>query len=84
MLQPPLVISQMFAFVATAEMGEGVAAMLVGDTFMPLIGADQARVDSLRQMAQVVADRSGQPLTLLRFSVREELETLYPATTGRP
>lgn len=78
----PLLITEMYAFIATEEQGEGVAAVRLDNTMMPLIGADQARVDSLRHLAQQVADRSGMKLTLARFHLREDLETITPAGQG--
>jgi hypothetical protein len=81
-MSEPLVISEMYAFV-TAEPGEdeGVIAVKVGGTFMPLVGADLARVDSMRAMAQSVVNNSGIKVKLLRFRVREELEILLPASS---
>jgi hypothetical protein len=60
-----------------------VVASRIGGEWMPLVGADRARVDSMRPLAQQVADISGCKITLLRFSVREELETLMPVVSGR-
>ena len=50
---------------------------------MPLVGSDRARVDSLRTMAQEVADFTGQSMKLaaaaaVKFSVREDLEDICP------
>lgn len=75
----PLVITELYAFIATEDMGEGLAAVQLASMMMPLIGADAARVASLRQMAQKVVNETGLPLTLARFSVREDLETILPA-----
>jgi len=74
----PLKITEMYAFIAHEPDGEGIPCFQFGDTLFPLVGADTARVDSLRQMAQVIADTSGMTLTLARFTVREELETITP------
>lgn len=78
----PLIITELFAFIATEEQGEGLAAVQLRSMMMPLIGADPDRVASLRQMAQKVVDETGLPLTLARFSVREDLETITPAGAG--
>lgn len=44
----------------------------------PLIGADLARVESLRPYAQQVATELGKPVTLAHFSVRTEQEVIQP------
>ncbi len=73
------IITELFAFIATEAPGEeGITAMQNGGMFMPLIGADAARVDSLRERAQVVANTSGMVVTLARFTVREDLEEIVP------
>lgn len=72
-------ITEIYVFVAevTGPDDEGVVAMKAGDVWLPLVGADRARVDSLRPIAQDMAQASGKPIRLLRFTVREELETLH-------
>lgn len=73
-----LKIDEMFAFIAVEEDGEGLPAFQMGDMLMPLVAADSARVDSLRRMAQAICNASGMQMKLVRFSVREELETILP------
>ena len=71
-------VTEVFAFVAedTGPDDEGLAAMQVGNTFMPLVGADMKRVDSLRPHARAIARRMKKPIKLLRFTQREELEVI--------
>lgn len=45
-------IDEVFVFVASDADGEGVPAFCHGDKWLPLICADKARVDSLREMAK--------------------------------
>jgi hypothetical protein len=71
-------IDEVFVFVASVEDGEGVPAFSAGNMFFPLVCADKARVDSLREMARAMALLSGNKITLCRFSVREELEVIEP------
>lgn len=79
-MSQPLHVSAMFAFVAIKpDGGEAIMALKLGGTMMPLIGSDMAHIDSLRPMAQSLVDNNGRPVKLLRFGVREELETLVPA-----
>jgi hypothetical protein len=71
-------IEQMYAFVAEDAEGEGVCGFRGDLGWMPLVGADIARVESIRHVAQIIADQSGKPIRLLRFAVREELEVIHP------
>ncbi len=76
-------IEELFAYVAEETDGEGVVAFQgPGGVWLPLVGADVARKDSLRAMAQHIADESGKRIRLLRFSVREELVVIEPKGRG--
>jgi hypothetical protein len=67
-------IERLYAWVATEpDGGEGVCSMLLGGVQMPLIGADMARVESLRDHAAFVARMSGYPVRLVEFSARKVL-----------
>jgi hypothetical protein len=58
---------------------EGIPAFLSkGGTPMPMIGADKERIESLRPIAQEIADASGVALTLCHFTTREDVETIEP------
>ncbi len=50
----------------------------MGHMPMPLMGSDDARIESIRPVAQSVADATGKPIKLIFFSVRTEIETLVP------
>ena len=64
-------------------MVSGVADMPgLGPVPMPLLGADKERVDSMRPVAQEVADKEGKPVRLVVFTVRRELEVLTPRQGG--
>ena len=74
-----LVIKEMFAFVAVDNGDEGVCgASLPGIGFTALVGADMARIDSLRPIARDIAMATGREIKLVKFSVREELGTINP------
>ncbi len=68
-------ITQIYAFVAedSGPDDEGITAMPVGHFWMPMVGADMARVNSLRKIAAGIARRTKKPVKILRFSHREEL-----------
>lgn len=68
-------IDAMYAFVV-ADSGpddEGVPAFQAIDgTWMPMLGADLARIDSLRPLVQHMADDMGKPIYLRRFVLSGE------------
>ena len=77
-------IEEMYAFIAE-ESGpddEGVIAIQSppGDDgktlWLPLVGADMARVESLRPIAQGIGHQLGKKVTLVHFSNREDLEVI--------
>lgn len=77
-------IDQMFAFVCVDKDGtEGIPAFVKNDIAYPLVGADMARIESIRPMAERLANQLGAPLTLCKFSVREELEVINPEENTR-
>jgi hypothetical protein len=69
-------IDELFAFIASDANGEGLPAFQHGHLMMPLVCADKARVDSLREKAREIAKASGNKITLVRFSLREEIEVI--------
>ena len=71
-------ITEMYAFVSedTGPEDEGVVAEKFGGVWMPLVGADMARVESLKPLARMVAKKTGKPLKLLRFTNRELMEII--------
>ena len=69
-------ITTIKAFIATDASGdEGVCGFMKPDgQWLPMVCADDARVDSLRPLAEKIAKATGKIITLSRFSVREDLE----------
>lgn len=71
-------IEEMYAFVVTDpdDDTEGVIGMKTDIGWMPLVGADLSRIESLREMAKTIAGAAGtrDSLKLLRFSHRTEEE----------
>jgi len=74
------VIERLFAFVAVdAEGGEGVVG--VPHPFfgiVPAIGADEARVRSLRPAVEELQRITGKRIQLVMFSTRTVIEELLP------
>ena len=71
-------IESIFAFIAVDREpdDEGIVAAYLNGSWMPLVGADPARVESLRPIAKQVAQTTGKKVTLARFKVREDLELI--------
>lgn len=71
-------IDEMFAFVVedSGPDDEGIIGMNTVSGWMPLVGADMARVDSLRPIALGLARGMGKTIKLLHFTKREEVETI--------
>lgn len=78
-------ITEMFAFVVadTGPDDEGVTAFCGPDgTWRPMVGADMARINSLREHAQAIASVTGKPIKVLRFTGRTEVEVIAPKAKG--
>jgi hypothetical protein len=53
-------------------------------TYTPAMGAERQRMDSLRGLAEQVATDMQRPVRLVRFSQREEIETIEPGPKPEP
>lgn len=60
------------------ENDEGVIGWNMGGSWMPLIGADKFRIDSLRGFAKKTATITGKPVKLVKFTTRVEMEVVKP------
>lgn len=71
-------IEEMFAFVVEDKGpdDEGIVGMILPGSVAPMVGTDMARVESLKPIARNIAKQLGKQIKLIRFSVREELETI--------
>lgn len=68
------VVNELYAFVCVDEDGdEGVLAATMGETLLPLVGADLERVTSLVPIADNISDAAGLPYKLLRFELAGEV-----------
>lgn len=75
----PYKIEQIFAFISTDEDGsEGVIGFETHGVFMPLVGADMDRIESLKPIVQQVANMTQKQVRLCRFHQLEELESINP------
>jgi len=77
-------IEEMYAFIAeeSSPDDEGVIAIQTepGEggrrLWLPLVGADMARVNSLRDIARGIGRQTGKKVTLVHFSNRRDLEVV--------
>lgn len=71
-------ITEMFAFIAedAGPDDEGIPAEFMQGAWMPLVGADMARMESLRPVARRLAAALGKPIKLVKFSTRTEIEEI--------
>jgi hypothetical protein len=75
----PFKIEKLFAYISIAPNGdEGVCAALICGMWQPFVGADMARMDSLKPIAQKIADASEKQIVLMEFSGCKQLEVLKP------
>lgn len=75
-------ITEMFAFCATDDEGEGIMGMMAPNgQWHPMIGADMARVDAIRPMAREIAKIRGVSYKLKKFRLVEVIEFDTPGET---
>jgi len=79
-----LKIEEMYAFIATEEDGqEGICAFQIkSGLWMPMVGADLKRVDSLRPMAKAIAKATGKRIEVCKFTNRQHLEMIEGGNKG--
>jgi hypothetical protein len=73
-------ITEMYAYVMadTDPDDEGIPAFTIGGVTMPMVGADLARAAALRPHAVALAQITGKPVRLLRFTGMTEEEVIRP------
>lgn len=72
------VIEELYAFISSDETGEGVCGFHTGDGWLAMVAANPARVESLRPMAQKIANLTGAEIKLCKFLIRKEIDTFSP------
>lgn len=75
-------ISEMYAYVVDEGNGdEGIPAWLSPHgVWLPLVGADINRIESLQPVAREIATKLGKPLTLRKFYSFDNISTIVPDT----
>jgi hypothetical protein len=69
-------IEMMYAYIASDAGSEGICGFHGPNGWMPMVGADMKRAESLRPMAEKIAKATGRTITLARFHLREHLEVI--------
>lgn len=78
--KPDLKIDAVYAFIAEGEEGEGVMGAMFPNpagggppVMMPLVGADEARIRSLKKAADEIAEQSGFPYKIYKFDNKTDV-----------
>ncbi len=73
-------IDNIWAVLSVDEGGEGVVAAPIqeGMLTVPLIAADEARLEGILQVAHALAKMTGKRMKLVRFSSRHEVKDILP------
>jgi hypothetical protein len=75
----------MWAFLSIDEDDdEGVIAVRMPNGWMPLVAADEKRLEDLRPFVTHAVADSGRTVRLARFTVREDVEVIGPAEPVTP
>lgn len=74
-----LSIDTVTAYIAANEDGEGIMSFYHPENgWMPMVAADQARVDSLRPLAEQMGRATGVRVIVAEFSVRKDIAVIEP------
>lgn len=68
-------LTNIFAFITQTD---EVAGLFVGGGYLPLVFTDRSKLNSMRLVAQVIANDSQQPVRLWRYQGVELIETVWP------
>lgn len=73
-------IETMYAFIAEGEGpdDEGIIGIDTPIGWMPLVGGDMKRAESLKPIATSVAKQIGKQVKLVQFETRKEIGTIEP------
>lgn len=73
-------IDSLWAVLSVDAGGEGLCAapLAPGMLSVPLIAADEARLESILLIAREIAKRTGKTVRVVRFHAREEIEVIAP------
>jgi len=70
-------IQEIWAYILSGNQGEGIIGEKTNFGWVPLVAADVSRLKSLRPIAKNIAKNTKKEVKLVKFSVREDIETIY-------
>ena len=72
-------LTEIYAYLAVGDDNdEGIPVAHIGDVAVPLVAANGARLEDMREWAQQFATQYGQRVVLSRFTGRTDVEVLEP------
>lgn len=71
-------IDAVWLVISSDETGEGVCSIKMGDTWLPLMAADQRRLEIIKPLAKQLAATVKKKLYLIRLDHRTEVEEITP------
>lgn len=74
-------ITELFAYLTTANGEEEIAVYQVHHEDVPLVALDRRRASGMQPMARTIANTSHAPLRLVRFTAVEELDVVEPVSS---
>ena len=66
-------ITEIYAYLSTDENGEGICGAMMGGVWTPLVTSKRRIAEAMRPVARDLEQKSGKPVKLVKFSVREEI-----------
>jgi len=73
---PKIEIIYAFIVIDREPDDEGIVGIRIGTAWMPLVGADEKRMESLRPIAQKIAKETGKKIIVAKFKFREDVEVI--------
>ncbi len=75
-------IDEVYAFVMDNAAGDEVVMMVIQGGFaVPLVGPNIHKVESLRKVVQAGCNQTGKHARLVRFTTRQDCESILPEGT---
>lgn len=73
-------IEHVWMVISSDDEGEGIcgASLFGTSSLVPLMAADEARLESILPFAKILARETGMTIKLIKFSVREEVMEITP------
>ena len=70
-------IDTVWAAVSVNEDGEGLCAVMQDGAWMPLVAADESRLEWLKSMARILAEDHGYRIKIIKLTQRVDIEQIW-------